>query len=65
MNHEERRVNPSASEDAVSVTESVVRPNPATETVDKVITPESLRKQEAQNEALRQKARETERLLNK
>ncbi|GEM_PF-4459856 len=52
-------------DDKVSVTEHITHPNPATESVDKVITPESLRKKEAETEKLQREVREAERALNK
>lgn len=52
-------------DDKVSVTERITHPNPATESVDKAITPESLRKKEAETEKLQREVREAERALNK
>lgn len=56
---------PAHTDDKTSVTEKIVRPDPATEAIDKVITPESLRKKEAENEKLERKVNEAERVLNK
>lgn len=51
---------------AVNVVEKdVERPNPATDGVDKVLTPTTIRTKEQEADEINQRAAEAERLLNK